>query len=425
MHILFSHRAFPAQFGRLALELTKRYGCKCSFLIDHISRCPEPSPEMLSRLQLYPIPLSLAFRSQKNPPWAQRFGQYLELCEAGFEALRAIPDLHPDLIVGHAGLAPTLFLPELFDCPTINYCEYYFARQHRDLTYRIDLPPAEPAPFFPRCINAATLAGLVACDAGYAPTQWQRRSFPQRFWPKIEVLFDGIDTDLYRPRRSDLVVNGQTVPPETRVVTFVARGLESMRGFDLFMKVAQRLSRERSDVLFIVAGDEETYYGWDRFLTNGQSFKQWVLNQGDYDLSRFVFLGHIEPAQLAEVLCRSDLHLYLTVPFVLSWSLLNAMACGCMVLGSDVDPVRELISPGGNGLLEPLFDTERITETALRVLDDPGRYRPLGQAARALMEERYGLDACIPKLKDYFERVVGAGGKHAGSQRGIEEHATQ
>jgi glycosyltransferase involved in cell wall biosynthesis len=388
------------------LELTKRHGWKCSFLIDHISRCPEPSQEMLSRLELHQIPLASAFRSQKNLPWAQRFGHYLELCQTGFEALRTIPDLRPDLVVGHAGLAPTLFLPELLHCPIINYCEYYFARQHRDLTYRIDLPPAEPAPFFPRCINAATLASLIACDAGYAPTQWQRRSFPQRFWPKIEVHFDGIDTDLYRPCRSNLVVNGQPVAPATRVVTFVARGLESVRGFDLFMKVAQRLCRARSDLLFIVAGDEETYYGWDLLHTGATSFKQWVLSQGDYDLSRFIFLGHIEPARLAEVLCRSDLHLYLTVPFVLSWSLINAMACGCVVLGSDVDPVREVISPGRSGLLEPLFDTERLAETALRVLDDPGSYRALGQAARALIEEKYGLDVCVQELKDYFERVA-------------------
>lgn len=406
MHILFTHRAFPAQFGQLALELTKRYGWRCSFLIDHISRCPEPSPEMLARLELHQVALSAAFRSQKNPPWAQSYGRYLELCQAGFEAVRAIPDLRPDLVVGHAGLAPTLFLPELLDCPMINYCEYYFARQHRDLTYRIDLPPAEPAPFFPRCINAATLASLIACDAGYAPTEWQRGSFPRRYWPKIEVHFDGIDTDLYRPRRPDLVVNGQSIPPETRVVTFVARGLESMRGFDLFLKVAQRLCRARSDLLFLVAGDEETYYGWDQLHTGQPSFKQWVLSQGDYDLSRFVFLGHVEPARLADVLGRSDLHFYLTVPFVLSWSLINAMSCACTVLGADVEPVREVLAPGRTGLLEPLFDTERLAETALRVLDDPGSYRPLGLAARALVEEKYALDVCIPTLKTYFERIA-------------------
>src|SRR5262249_40323647 len=157
MHILFTHRAFPAQFGQLALELTKRYGWKCSFLIDHTSRCPEPSQEMFARLKLYQIPLSAEFRSQqKNISWPQSYGRYLELCQAGFAALRVIPD-RPDLVVGHAGLAPTFFLPDLLDCPLINYCEYYFAGRHRDLTYRLDLLPAEVAPFVPRCINAATL----------------------------------------------------------------------------------------------------------------------------------------------------------------------------------------------------------------------------------------------------------------------------
>src|SRR5437588_716834 len=121
MHVLFVHQAFPAQFGRLALELTKRHGWRCTCLVK-----------------------------------------------------------------------------DLTSCPLAQYCEYYFAPTHRDLTYRLDLPPAEPAPFYPRCINAATLVSLVAADAGHAPTHWQRQSFPARFHPKIEVHFDGVDTELYR-----------------------------------------------------------------------------------------------------------------------------------------------------------------------------------------------------------------------------------
>jgi glycosyltransferase involved in cell wall biosynthesis len=299
---------------------------------------------------------------------------------------------------------PGLFLPELLDCPMVNYCEYYFTPSRRDLTYRIDLPPAEPAPFYPRCINAATLINLVAYDAGYAPTEWQRQSFPERFRHKIEVHFDGIDTDLYRPRRVPRVVAGHSLSPDTRVVTFVARGLESMRGFDLFMRFAQRIGRARSDVLFVVVGREESYYSWDLLHTGQPSFKQWVLSQGDYDLSRFVFLHHLEPEQLSELLCLSDLHLYLTVPFVLSWSLMDALACGCVVLASDVPPVREVIEPDRTGLIRPLFDTEELVEAALRVLDDPAGFAPLGRAARALMEEKYSLDVAVPELKDYFER---------------------
>jgi glycosyltransferase involved in cell wall biosynthesis len=196
------------------------------------------------------------------------------------------------------------------------------------------------------------------------------------------------------------------IPADTRLVTFAARGLESMRGFDLFLRVAQRISRERSDVLFIVAGDERIYYGWDDLRTGSTSFKAWALSQGDYDLSRFVFLGHVEPEQLAEVLRRSDLHLYLSVPFVLSWSVLDALACGCVVLAGDVPPVREVITPGHNGLIEPLFDVERIAETALRVLRDPAAFAPLRQAARATVEATYALDVAVPGMKAFFERAA-------------------
>lgn len=415
MHVLFIHQAFPAQFGRLALELATRHGWRCSFLIEDLSTCPTPSPAMLERLELHRIPLSAEFRADPPTPWPQIYGRYLELCQGVYDGVRARPDLRPDLVVAHGGRgAPTLFLPELLDCPIVNYCEYYFARSRRDISYRIDLPPAEPASFFPRCINAPTLASLVDCDAGYAPTQWQRDSFPERFRPKIEVHFDGIDTSLYRPRRlgkkqAAALLGDRSLPAGTRVVTYVARGLESMRGFDLFLRVAQRIAQARPDVLFVVVGSEQVYYGWDRLHTGQPSFKQWALAQDTYDLSRFVFLDHVEPERLAELLCLSDLHLYLTVPFVLSWSLLNALACGCVVLASDVPPVREVITPGRTGLVEPLFDVDRLSETALRVLDDRAGHRPLGQAARALVQERYSLDVAVPELREFFERVASAG----------------
>jgi glycosyltransferase involved in cell wall biosynthesis len=413
MHVLFIHQAFPAQFGRLALELTKRYGWKCSFLVKDLSSCPLPSAEMLERLDIHRFALSPEARLPNPPPWPQNYGRYLDLCRVVFEAVRARPGLRPDLVVSHEGLGPALFLPELLNCPIVQYCEYSFAPCRSDLTYRIDLPPAEPAPFYPRCINAAMLVSLAACDGGYAPTHWQRQAFPERFRHKIEVHFDGLDTELYRPGRLPRaevakVLGGRALAPGDRLVTFVARGLESMRGFDRFMEVARRIGQERPDVLFVVVGREESYYSWDLLHTGQPSFKQWVLSQGDYDLSRFVFIPHLEPERLADLLGASDLHIYLTVPFVLSWSLLNALACGCTVLASDVEPVREVIQPGQNGLVEPLFDTDRLAETALRVLADPAAYRPFGAAGRHLMEERYSLQVAVPELKDYFERIATA-----------------
>jgi glycosyltransferase involved in cell wall biosynthesis len=405
--ILFIHDAFPAQFGRLALELTRRHGWKCSFLVQSLSSCPTPTPEMLQALELHQVPLAAEHRSGEGIPWPQIYGHYLDQCRSVFEAIRARPQLRPELVVAHGGRgAPTLFLRELLECPIINYCEYYFATSHRDISYRIDLPPAEPAPFFPRCINAPTLATLVDCDAGYSATHWQKQSFPARFHSKIEVHFDGIDTDLYSPGPAPRSIGERSIPEGTRVVTFVSRGLESIRGFDLFMKAAHRIAQVRTDVVFVVVGGDEIHYGWDKLHTGAPSFKEWVLRQESYDLSRFIFVGRILPEKLTDILRLSDLHIYLTAPFVLSWSVLNAMACGCVVLGSDVPPVREVIRPGENGLIEPLFDVDRLTDTALRVLDDPAAFAPLGHAAHRTIQEYYSLEVCIPPLGEFFERVA-------------------
>jgi glycosyltransferase involved in cell wall biosynthesis len=410
VRVLFLHDAFPAQFGHVALELTRRYGWECHFVVEAISNCPTPSKEMVDSLDVRSYPLSNDYRKRAATPWPQIYGKFLELCEAAFEAIRSRPDLKPDLVVAHGGRgAPTALLRDVLDCPIINYCEYYFAVSHRDISYRVDLPPAEPAPHFPRCINAPVLVSLVDCESGYSATHWQKSTFPKRFQHKIEVHFDGIDDQFYKPGPTVREIDGRSIPRGTRIVTFVSRGLESIRGFDLFMDVAQRIARERPDVLFVVIGNEETYYGWDKLHTGQPSFKKWVLQRGKFDLSRFLFLGQIGPDKLAEILRFTDLHLYLTAPFVLSWSLLNAMSCGAVVLASDVPPVREVIEPGVNGLVEPLFDVDRLTETALRVLDDPATFAPLGKAARQTIEARYSIEQSIPALKDYFERVASAG----------------
>lgn len=407
MRILFVHDAFPAQFGHVALELDRRFGWTCHFLVEAASTCPPPTAAMLERLDVQPLPLSDVYRARGPLPWPQTFGHYLESCEAVFEAIRARPDLRPDLVVAHGGRgAPTALIRDLVDCPIINYCEYYFAPGHRDLSYRVDLPPAEPAPFFPRAINAPVLLALADCDAGYSATRWQRDSFPARFRPKIEVLFDGIDSTLYRPGPAPRTVAGRAIPPGTRVVTFVSRGLEAIRGFDLFLDVARRIARERADVVFVVAGADRTYYGWDQLQVSPGSFRDWAMARDAIDPDRILFLGHVEPDALADVLRISDLHLYLTVPFVLSWSLFNALSTGCVVLASDVDPVREVIEPGVNGLVVPLFDVDRMAEAALRVLADPAEFAPLGAAARRTVEERYSIEVAIPPLARFFERVA-------------------
>ncbi|QDV37936.1 glycosyltransferase [Tautonia plasticadhaerens] len=412
MDVLFIHQAFPAQFGRLALELSRRYGWRCRFLVETYSSCPTPSGEMLEALEIHRV-RDPRETPKGGVPWPRVFGRWLEQCLAYRSAYEGtIGDDRPDLIVAHGGQgAPIALLRELADAPIVNYCEYYFPNRFADLTYRVDLPPAELAPFYPRCINAPTLLALQASDAGYAPTRFQHDSFPERYRPEIEVHFDGVDTELYRPREvpSIALPDGRTLGPGRPVVTYVSRGLESMRGFDLFVEVAGRIARGRPDAVFVVAGAGTTYYGWDDHATGGADFRSWSMAKHGADASRFAFLGHVEPGVLAAVLARSDLHLFPSVPFVPSWSLFNAMASGCVVLGADVEPVREVIEEGRTGLLAPLFDAERWADRALEVLDRPGDFEGIGRAAAARIRGRYGLDSCVPDLRDYFERVASRG----------------
>ncbi len=326
-----------------------------------------------------------------------------------FESLRARPDIRPDLIVGHSGFVSTLFLRELYDCPIINYFEFFYHTRDSDLDFRRDLPSYETKDLMrARARNAIFLLELNDCDAGYSPTQFQRSQLPQEYQPKVEAIFDGIDTNVWRPiDEPQRLIAGWQIPSDKKIVTYVSRGMEAMRGFDIFMKIAKRLCDQRDDVLFVVVGEDRVAYGGDQRFTGGKTFKQWVLSQDEYDLNRILFLGRVPADQLAQLLSISDLHIYLTAPFVLSWSLMNALACGATVMGSDTAPVREMITDGENGLLFDFFDVEAAAARAGAVLDDTAAYRPLGQRAVDFIRSGYSMEICLPKILRRYQSVVG------------------
>lgn len=408
MHVLFIHRAFPSQFGQLGVELSRRYGWRCSILTEEVGTCPSPTPEMWRRMQVLRIPPpGDAATGNRVTHWMRAHEAAIDLARRVAAALRQRPDLRPDLVVGHCGLGPALFLRDVVDCPVALYCEYYHAARFGDLTYRVDLPAEAVAPFYPRSINAVTLQGLLDCDRGFSATDVQRASFPARFHTKLDVQFDGVDLDLYRPRpRQRLEVAGAAIPTEATVVTYVARGLESLRGFDLFLRVAERLQRRRPDLLFVVVGSEWSYYAWDRLSTGSDSFARWSLDRSAVDRSRLLFTGQVAPEALAPILSRSDLHLYLSVPFVPSWSLFDAMASGCPIVAGDVPAVREVADDGVQARLRPLFDADALADAALGLLRDRDAAGHLAGAARRRIEERYGLDAAIPGFRALFEATA-------------------
>ncbi|MDB5320651.1 MAG: glycosyltransferase [Phycisphaerales bacterium] len=414
MHILYVHQNFPAQFGHIARHLVRQPGWRCTF----VSETAAGQVEGIEKIQY-----KTKGGATKTTHFCSRtFENAVWHTDAVYNALKARPDIQPDLIVGHSGFGSTLFLSEVYpDTPIVNFFEYYY-RAHdpdSDMDFRQDLNWDVPEVKYlrSRCRNAMILLDLQNCDAAYTPTQFQKSRFPAEYQSGLEVIFDGVDRSVYhghdealRPApgtRGVRTIAGREVGPDTRVVTYVSRGFESMRGFDIFMKAAKKICTQHPDVLFFVVGTDRIAYGGDEsYIAPHKSFKDWTMAQDKYDLSKFVFTGRMLPPDLGRLLASSDLHMYLTVPFVLSWSMMDAMSCGAVVLGSSTPPVREMIRDGENGLLANFFDTDELAEKALKVLADPAAYRPLGRAAEEMIARDYSLEAVLPRMLKLYEDAV-------------------
>ncbi len=399
MHIVFVHQNFPAQFGHIASHLVRRHGFRCTF----VSQLPAGMSDGVERVQ-YVVrggateASHYCNRSVESAVWHSH---------AVFEALKARPDLKPDLIVGHSGYLSTVFLRELYDCPIVNYFEYYYHTTGSDMDFRPDFPNSELNRLRAHMRNTVLLLDLESCDLGYSPTTWQRDQLPGTYRPKVRAIFDGVDTTLWHPRVDVPRRFGQwAIPDGTKLVTYVTRGMESIRGFDVFMRAANIVCRRRSDVQFAVVGDDRVCYGGDAEITGNQSFKQYVLSRESFDLSRFHFTGTLPPVLLAELFSATDLHVYLTVPFILSWSLMNALACGATVLASDTGPVREMIQDGVNGLLTDFFDTEAMADRMEEVLDRPLDFKHLGRNGVEMIRNNYSLEVCLPQMRHLYEDAV-------------------
>jgi glycosyltransferase involved in cell wall biosynthesis len=439
MHILFLHKLFPAQFGQVARYLIQHEGATCTYVCE---RLPETMPGVgrlsymadfaagvqLGSLAASAAPATFQFSTfgvpQATPeptpaeqiidgirvvlydpldPEPTGFDGQIARAHTVYQTLRAHPEIKPDLVVGPCIYASSMFLPDLYRCPVINYLDYYYRREESYVDFRPEFPPDELDICRARAHNALVMQDLDACAAAYSPTEWQRSLFPEAYQHKISTIFDGIDRSVWSRRPSSRQIgNHPPIPPNMRVVTFVARGLEALRGFDIFMKVAGRIAAVRSDVVFVVVGSENFYHGADLKYIRARSFLEHVLQQDTYDLSRFIFAGRIPSAQLVDILSMSDLHFYLTAPFVLSWSLFDALACGCTVLASDTAPVRELIRHEETGLLAGFFDVEELTRLALAALDEPEKYRPLAEAGVRLIDAKYSLERTMPELVKLF-----------------------
>jgi glycosyltransferase involved in cell wall biosynthesis len=417
MHVLFIHPNFPAQFGHVAMHLATQLGWQCT-VVTAIDTTHLELPFNHINYKVYDGPQPKVFYNPDN------LQGLLDHLAAIYKGMRSVPQIRPDLVVGHMSYGTMLYLRNLYPCPFVGFYELLPPPFWGEaMVLRKEFPPPESVRLFHATYHTLTYLHLHAVDACYTPTHYQKSTAPAEWQHKFHVIFDGVDAEFFQPRQVQRPIDfhGLTIGPDTRVVTYVSRGLESVRGFDLFMKAAKRISQEMDDVIFLIAGDERTNYGHELYHIGQQSFKQWVLSQDNYDLSRFHFLGLIPPQDLALLYNLSDLHIYLTVPYVLSWSLLMAMASGCTILGSATAPVQEVID-GAQGLLVDFYDADGLAEKALRVLREPGQFRHLGAAARERVLEHYEVRKCLNKLTNLFLNVTRRSGTDAAFE-GLAEGA--
>lgn len=397
MNILFVHQNFPAQFRHVAAELSRdpqhRVAAIGSATAGWISGVE------MARYAFGPVDVG------HTHAFARRFDVECRRAEQilyAAQALRA-DGFVPDVVVAHHGWGETLPLRAAYpDARLIAYCEYYYQARGGDVGFDPGQPPLTPdAETALRARNAATLLALADCDAAVSPTEWQRSTFPKEFRSKISVIHEGVDTDEVRPdpeatfspRPGLLLRNGDDV------VTFVARDLEPLRGYPVFMQSLPRILRERPRAHVVIVGSDGTSYGAAPPV--GDTWKDIGLRsvEGDIDRERVHFVGRLERAEFLRVLQVAACHVYLTMPFVLSWSMLEAMAVRCPLVASDTAPCREVIRDEVNGLLVPFFDPDALADAVLALLGDRPRASALGAAARRTIKKRYRVRDGIAGLQ--------------------------
>jgi glycosyltransferase involved in cell wall biosynthesis len=309
----------------------------------------------------------------------------------------------PDVVCAHSGWGPALYVKEIFpSCRLVGYFEWYYRGRDSDADFLADQPLSADDGCRLRTRNAALLLDLAECDAAQTPTRFQRDQFPPPLRPALTVLHDGIDTEFLRPRPGTrLVLPGLDLSGEAEIVTYATRGMEPYRGFPQFLRAAAHLHRTRRRCHIVIAGADRVFYG--QRLGRGESWRQRMLAElPELDPSRLHFTGTLPTDQYRRLLQASAAHVYLTVPFVLSWSLLDAMASGCPLVGSDTGPVRDVVEDGVNGLLADFFSPQSIAERVATLLDDRAAAAALGQAARVTIEESYALATLLPRQRDFI-----------------------
>lgn len=398
MKILFIHQNFPAQFSQLAQHLLEQSGNELLALM-------QPPGRSFEGVGVVPYRFQHATQPNIHPLLAEMESKVLR-GEAVADAAQRLKSKgwFPDVIIGHPGWGELLFIRDIFpNAKLVVYCEYYYHAQGQDFNFDPEFKDNSPETLQRMKLkNTVMLNALAEADAAYTPTEWQRQTFPEHLRHRIQVIHDGIDTDYFKPNEAAVfhIANKNiTLRSGDEVITYAARSLEPVRGFHQFMRALPEILAKRPNAHIIIMGAEPASYGLEP--EDYRSWQEKMLAEVGHALDpmRVHFTGFLPKEQYLAALQISKVHVYLTYPFLLSWSMLEAMACGALVVGSDTAPVQEIIKSGKNGVIVPFFDAEKLSNTLISQLKTTTKKSTDIKAhARSTIEKSFSRTDCVNSL---------------------------
>lgn len=403
MNLLLIHQNFPGQFRHLAQDMLK----SSRHRLLAIGRNSAPGLPGLRMLR---------YRPSRAP--AQQAHPYLRSFEDavlhGQQVARLLLGLkgqgyRPEAILAHPGWGETLFAKEVYpDVPLIHFCEYYYHAEGADAGFDPEFPLELDRAASIRVRNALHLLNLQHCDLGVAPTRWQHSLHPVAYQGKIRIAHEGVPLHELGPDRhaSLRLPDGQELKAGQPLVTYMARNLEPYRGFHSFMRAIPHILAGHAQARILIVGGDEVSYGFPP--RDAPNWRAKLLGELPIDSRRVHFLGKLPYASYRKVLQVSAAHVYLTYPFVLSWSMLEAMACGCLLIGSDTAPVREVLRHTENGYLVDFFDPQAIAAQVLDALHQPQRQQALRHAARQTAQA-YSVENGLAEYRKLLEQALELG----------------
>jgi glycosyltransferase involved in cell wall biosynthesis len=395
MNVLLIHQNFPGQYLHIARHLGAAPGNRVIFL----TQCQEGVLPGVQKLVYRPRRPVTTAANRDLREFEEAVLNAQEVARIAIE-LRA-SGFFPDVILGHSAWGEFWHLKDIFPAaPLVGYFEFFYRFAGADIGFDPSVAIAADAAARLRTRNSVNFLALDAVDLGVSPTHWQKSGYPKVYQPTLQVIHDGIDSRIARPNpaaRLRISRSNLELSAGDEVVTYVARNLEPYRGFPIFMRSLPKILAARPKSQVVIVGGDEVSYGAP--LPDGQTYKQQALAllNGELDLSRVHFLGRIPHSLFIEVLQVSRVHVYLTYPFVLSWSMLEAMSAGCLLVGSRTAPVAEVISHASNGLLVDFFSHDEVAARVIEALENGPQFDFIRRNARETILDRYDLSTiCLP-----------------------------